>query len=289
MKHLQINCQKVSAKYKLYTFVIKHSTKILESQKLALSKFVYRFKPTQKMNDVTKETIGGMPCYVFHSLGTNSIVFLHGGAYVNKALKQHYLFANKLAKQCSATVYFPLYPLGSSGGNAQICNSKMEAFLEALNKSAITLMGDSAGGGLALSLVHNYNAKQTAATIAKVVSICPWLDITLKNEQISNIQPNDFMLNKTELQQIGMLWKGALPDEHPIHSPLYAKLDKTLPILLLSASNDILNADAKLFYEKNKENTLTWLEFLNLHHDFVLFHTKESEFAFEKIKQFILS
>ncbi|PKK95791.1 MAG: hypothetical protein CVV59_01935 [Tenericutes bacterium HGW-Tenericutes-4] len=287
MNHIQIDCTKPSLKYKTYSFVIKHSAKIIESRKLQLARFVYRFKPTNRMNNVIKQKVTDVNTYIFNEKGTFAIVFLHGGAYMNKAIKHHYLFANKLAQTLNAKVYFPLYPLLESGGNATVCNEKMKEFVEALPEQNIILAGDSAGGGLSLSMTHNLQ-ENNITKVSKVVAICPWLDVSMTNEKINEIVPNDVMLNKNELQQIGKLWMSNLEALHPLHSPLYANLNKELPILIISGSNDILNPDTQLFCQKNSENNIVWYEFLGMHHDFVLFNTKESRLAFEKIKEFIL-
>jgi acetyl esterase/lipase len=239
------------------------------------------------MNNVIKQKVTDVNTYIFNEKGTFAIVFLHGGAYMNKAIKHHYLFANKLAQTLNAKVYFPLYPLLESGGNATVCNEKMKEFVEALPEQNIILAGDSAGGGLSLSMTHNLQ-ENNITKVSKVVAICPWLDVSMTNEKINEIVPNDVMLNKNELQQIGKLWMSNLEALHPLHSPLYANLNKELPILIISGSNDILNPDTQLFCQKNSENNIVWYEFLGMHHDFVLFNTKESRLAFEKIKEFIL-
>ena len=59
-------------------------------------------------------------------------------------------------------------------------------------------MGDSAGGGLALGLEEtlSLNNKQLPA---KTILISPWLDTSMTNPKIDEIQPRDKVLNKFKL------------------------------------------------------------------------------------------
>jgi epsilon-lactone hydrolase len=267
-------------------FIIKHSSKIINLNKFKPLKTFYRLKVKKGMSDVEKISLGKTKCYIFNKTAKNTIVFFHGGAYMNKALKFHYYFAHKIARETNSKVYFPLYPLAPEG-NAQICNDAMLQFLKSIKEEQVTLMGDSAGGGLSIALAH-YLSENSVNKIKKIVSICPWLDISLTNEKIDEVKKRDFILIKDELTQIGKIWQGNLAVNNPLCSPLYADIKNT-PLLMINASDDILSPDIEKFCHSNKDKNIKCYEFVGLHHDFPLYNTKESEQALSLIKKFLNS
>ena len=66
-------------------------------------------------------------------------------------------------------------------------------------------MGDSSGGGLALSF-NEYLAINNLKQPNDLILLSPWLDITLSSEKIETYEKKDPMLSCEPLREIGMLW-----------------------------------------------------------------------------------
>lgn len=85
----------------------------------------------------------------------NLVLYLHGGAYVNEIEKLHISFCDKLAEKVNATVFAPIYPLAPNHTFEETYDivENLYDLLLKFNKP-ISIMGDSAGGGLLLHFVN---------------------------------------------------------------------------------------------------------------------------------------
>ena len=56
--------------------------------------------------------VNGMKCYVINKNDNNkhTILYLHGGSYIDQPLYFHFTFLNKIAKKSDSTIYVPIYP-----------------------------------------------------------------------------------------------------------------------------------------------------------------------------------
>jgi acetyl esterase/lipase len=111
-----------------------------------------------------------------------------------------------------ASVIMPLYPLAPNHtfetAYGKVTRTYEETRLIAKNQT-LTLMGDSAGGGLALGLylcLHDNNIPLPD----KLVLVAPFLDITMKNPGIAAIERRDRMLGSIGLIEMGKRWAGSL-------------------------------------------------------------------------------
>ena len=66
----------------------------------------------------------------------------------------------------------------------------------------IVLNGDSAGGHMALALALRL-AKAGGPQPGKLALFAPWLDVTMQDEEMRAVEPNDFMLKIDALRALG--------------------------------------------------------------------------------------
>jgi acetyl esterase/lipase len=113
----------------------------------------------------------------------------------------------------------------------------------------IVVAGDSAGGGLTLSLLLSLREKGLPLPAA-AVCLSPWTDLTSSGESWETNARIDFMLEKTSTVKAAKLYLGDANPRSPLASPLYA--DPTgLPSLLIQVgSEEVLLSDSTLFAEK---------------------------------------
>ena len=112
-----------------------------------------RFK--KKLN-VEKVEIDGFNLLTMRTAeATNKhIIFLHGGAYVAEAVKGHRYLIEKLALPNAFKVSFIDYPLAPENRFTSTLVLRAKAYREIIHsypRDTIFLLGDSAGGGLALA------------------------------------------------------------------------------------------------------------------------------------------
>lgn len=195
--------------------------------------------------DVQRDTIAGMPVYTLTPPTPKdaTVVALHGGAYVAEASIFHWEMYADMARKTGATVIVPDYPLiGEPGGTADVVVPQTAELISEViatrGAEHTYVLGDSAGGGLALAAVQVLVASG-AATPRRMALIAPWLDATVSDRAGTSFF--DPLLNVSRLRRDGRLWAGGLGPAHRWASPINGSLDGLPPITVYSGSLDLLS------------------------------------------------
>ena len=240
--------------------------------------------------DVSKTLFEGRPLHWLSPKGGKTsprVLFLHGGSYVVNATRPHWRFLAGLVERSGCMVVAPDYPLAPEYGFAdayRTLTGLYRGLLEEVPPSAVILMGDSAGGGLALGLSMLIRDEKIGRPAA-VVMLSPWLDVTMSNPYIEEIDPEDPFLNIEALRKAGFSWaKGANPRK-PLISPIYGELSGLPPLHLFIGTKDILAADARRLRGlcMAAGANLSYYEFENMVHDWMLLDFKEAKVAASRI------
>lgn len=188
----------------------------------------------------------------------NVILYFHGGAYVAEATNKHWDFLKKLVKDTRSAVIMPDYPLTPKYTYKDVLNMVEGVYKEILAKTKtknnnLIVMGDSAGGGMALGLLEKLSDNNIALP-QKTILISPWLDISMSNEKIDEVQKNDKDLDKGKLSFAGSFYSRDLNKEEEFFvSPIKGNLSKLENVYIYTGTYDILNPDCHLLKEKAKE------------------------------------
>ena len=98
--------------------------------------------------------------------------------------------------------------------------------LEEVESNDLILMGDSAGGGLSLALAEEM-AEENYELPEKTILISPWLDVSLENTQIKEVQKLDKELNKDTLKLAGIAYAGGEENlQNFLVSPIQGDISK---------------------------------------------------------------
>lgn len=245
---------------------------------------------------------------------TNRHVFyLHGGGYALEASPFHKEIQEYFVKTYGLKVSAFDYPLAPEHTAQVTLERTLAAYLRLVflyPDDHFYLFGDSAGGGLALSLAQHLQEKratansETAATAGqkatqstdqryeqlpvsvpeKLALISPWLDLTLSDPRISAIEDKDVLLQRDLLAEAARNYAGGLPLEDPRVSPLKGPLENLGQLLVISGTDDILNPDVLRLQERinalgsqESSGTCLHLEIApDMMHDFVVYPLKEA-------------
>ena len=90
----------------------------------------------------------------------------------------------------------------------------------------VSVLGDSAGGGLALAATREL-VQRGEPTPGHMVLLSPWLDVTLSDPAIALIHDPVTSPAIPALKVAGLIWAGDLSTSDPAVSPLYGSLDGT--------------------------------------------------------------
>lgn len=232
-------------------------------------------KTLERLNVVVTQ-VAGRDVYTLSPKGgkiETIVLYLHGGGYINNVRKQHWNFIEKLIEQTNAEVVLPDYFLAPKDTYKASFDmvEKIYADLRKTNPNKkIIIMGDSAGGGFALSLAEKLKVDKKVQP-SQIILISPWLDVTNSNPDIECIQPKDPFLKDTEgFRMAGKAYAGNTDPKNYMLSPIYGDWSDLAPISLFIGTHETLFADATKFKKLSEERNISinFYQYPKMFHDF---------------------
>lgn len=210
----------------------------------------------KKEYNLSKYEVENRPVYVMKPKDgvTNDLVimYVHGGSYVADLEKEHWKTCGDIINQLGCTIILPDYPLTPKYNYKDTINmmeSLYKKVIQQVEPSNFVVMGDSAGGGLALALVEKMG-EENITMPSQTILISPWLDVRMNNPKIAEIEENDPMLNKSALKLAGENYTGKDGIDSYLVNPVDGPLDKLQNVSIFTGTYDILNADVNVLKER---------------------------------------
>jgi acetyl esterase/lipase len=248
-----------------------------------------------KVCSVKKDQIEGRNVFTltpFSGQTQTQIFYLHGGAFVQSFVKQHWTFLSVLVKETHCKIIVPDYPLAPTYTYHHAFEMVLAVYKNMIQESRggkIILMGDSSGGGFALALGQKLRSEPITQP-SQIILLSPWLDITLKNPEIASIDRTDPFLSPGSLQKAGRAYAGDSDPDIAMLSPINGTLDHLGEISIFVGSRDILVADArrlKALAEKVGIQ-INYREYRDMVHAWMLLNFRESKQAKREIMDSIM-
>lgn len=208
-------------------------------------------------------------------LGRFSVIFLHGGAFCLMSSRTHRRLAGHIASACNAQVILPEYALAPERPFPAAlleCVAILGAAQDEQSEGMVALMGDSAGGGLALSVLLQVREQGAAAPFAGVL-MAPWLDLNLSSPSVRSEAGSDVILAEDNLRKMAELYlSGANPDD-PRASPLFGCFRGLPPLYVQASGRDLLRDDCTRLRDAFTEQglALEYELFADMLHSFQFF------------------
>jgi epsilon-lactone hydrolase len=175
------------------------------------------------------------------------VLFLHGGGYVtgSGALYRHFTWRIAMAARARVLVIdyrlAPEHPFPAALDDALAAYRWLVAGRAVPRRTAV--MGDSAGGGLALALLlklRDDGLELPAAAIA----LSPWTDLALTGASLSVNEKSDPMVSTADARLFANCYLAGADPRNPYASPLYGNPAGLPPTLIHVGSDEILHDDA---------------------------------------------
>lgn len=194
------------------------------------------------------------------------VVLVHGGGYVHPLTPDYWRLVRALGR-VPAEVLVPAYLLAPGATADDVIPLLLDLVAEDRSLPTV-LVGDSAGGALVLVLARL--AGDRDAPVAGVVALSPWLDasLTVRGEQVEELETSDPMLAESGLREAGRAWAGRRHVDDPVVSPVHLDLDGLPPIDLFIGDRDILRPAVDEFAERAAEADVQ----LRVHEVTAMFH-----------------
>jgi acetyl esterase/lipase len=243
----------------------------------------------------SQSSLAGVPTEIVRAKSNarseGAVLFLHGGAFMIGSPVSHRSITGRLAKHTSATIFVPDYRLAPEHPFPAALDDAFTSYRALLAQGytpkRIAIAGDSAGGGLVLSLCLRLRSEGLAQP-ACVVAISPWADLTLT--QLAPVS-DDALLRAAWLNQGAAAYLQGHSARDPLVSPLLADLAGLPPTLIQAASEEILRDDSRRLTEALSSDcvSVTHREFRYMWHDFQLYAglVPEATQAVDDIARFI--
>ncbi|HET7872370.1 MAG TPA: alpha/beta hydrolase fold domain-containing protein, partial [Terriglobales bacterium] len=179
------------------------------------------------------------------------LLYLHGGGYVACSPGSHLPITATLARLLKRRVFSvdyrlaPEHPFPAAVDDAAAAYSWL--LTEGVLPQSITVAGDSAGGGLALSLL--LRLRRTGVRLpARAVLIAPWVDLTGKGPY-RNVKSCAMFTGEEAATFAALYLNGTAPETEEC-SPLFADLHGLPPLLIQISSTEMLLVEAERLHER---------------------------------------
>lgn len=221
------------------------------------------------------------------------LFYLHGGGYVAGLAPFHINLLVKLVQQSGVTVHAFNYPLAPDSVSSQTVSQAARAFqhvaeMTGTSPENLILAGESAGGGLCLSVLQHLEAAGDA-TPRDLILLVPWLNLACDTIEAQRIDLLDPFLGLKGTRVAAEAYAGGRDLKDPLHSPLFGSVAAIHRLYLAAGTIDILHPDAvelKARAEASGAN-VTWHEGQGLMHGFMFAPVPEAKAVLRELTAFI--
>lgn len=226
--------------------------------------------------------------------GKKVVLYIHGGGFIAGSINSHRDLVTRIANASNARALIIDYRLAPEHKFPAGLNDAFNSYKWLLNNRIspqdIVVAGDSAGGGLALSLLLLIKEKGIAMP-GSAVFLSPWVDLECKGKSHLRNKEKDPMLSHDMLYSTAMFYADNGNLSNPLLSPLNGDLSGLCPMLIQVGSNEVLEDDAVMLAEKAQQSGVDakleiWEGMFHVWQYFARYLSEGRE-AIEKIGSFI--
>ena len=243
---------------------------------------------------VTPVSAGGTPALQLSppTAAGGTTLFLHGGSHIAGSAFGYRHLAGAIATTAGTTTLLVDYRLAPEHPYPAGLHDVIRAYRWLLDAGAepetITVVGDSSGGGLTMSLLLALRDQDTPLP-AGAALLCPWIDLTGRTQRPPQESPILFIPEMARL--FAQAYLAGQPADDPYLDPLHTDLTGLPPLLIHAASGDSVLQEAQLLAQHAKACAVatTTTIYPVPTHDFHIFWSflPEATTALEELGQFI--
>ena len=180
------------------------------------------------------------------------LLYLHGGGYFFCSPQTHRRLSIRLAEALEATSYSLDYRLAPEHRFPAAADDALAAYRylqQQFPAARVVIAGDSAGGGLALSLALAIRDHGLPSPLALVL-FSPWTDLAGTGGSLEANTHSDSMFTGASIRRVAHLYLGAADPCDPRASPLYGDLAGLPPMAIFASRSEVLLDDARRLHAK---------------------------------------
>lgn len=185
-------------------------------------------------------------------ISSGVLLYLHGGGYFGCSAETHRSITASFAMH-GFRVFAPNYRLAPENPFPAALDDAVSVYRRLLadghSPQRLVVAGDSAGGGLALSLMLVLRAANTPLPVAAAL-LSPWTDLAATGESVRTNARRCAIFDGPAIAPTARLYLGNADPRNPLASPLYADLVGLPPLLIHVGANETLRDDSTRLAEK---------------------------------------
>ena len=211
--------------------------------------------PVAKNVVIQHTTIANVPCAWVTpptTVDNEVVIYMHGGGFIYGSVKSHAAMVSYIAQTVHRKVLvidYGLAPEHPFPGGVNDCVKVIETFCKEHPTSTFGIIGDSAGGNLAMATQLQLKAINGPMPRYSIV-ISPWVDLECKNPSYLKNERREAILSREYLQICAGMYAGEHNLSNSLISPVNADLSGLPPALIMCGSVEILEDDSVLLYEQ---------------------------------------
>ena len=268
----------------------------LEQNRAAVEELHSRFAPPEGVT-VGPVVAGGVQALRLAppSASDGMILFVHGGGHISGSAFGYRHLAGAVAAAAGTPALLVDYRLAPEHPYPSSLHDLLRAYRWLLDTGVppgkITVVGDSSGGGLAMSLLLSLR-EQDIPLPAGAGLLCPWVDLGGRTHRPPQDSSNPLVPLIPEMaRHFAQLYLDGHPEDDPIVDPLHADLTGLPPLLIHASSGEFVLQEAQLLAKHGRAcgMDVTTTIYRVPTHDFHVFWTflPEAASALEQVGQFI--
>ncbi len=199
-----------------------------------------------------------------HHLDAGVMVFLHGGSYVTGPHREEWDWFSRL---CVATglagllIDYRLAPQHPFPGGLQDALAIVGCVARDHPSPGWFLLGDSAGGGLALAVAYSLRDRGEPMP-SGLVLVSPWLDVTMASPFVRRNQRIDPMLSPASLARAAGAYAAGHDPRDALISPLFGDPAGLPPMLMQGGDRELFVWDMRAWERRCRQagTEITYLE-----------------------------
>jgi monoterpene epsilon-lactone hydrolase len=201
---------------------------------------------------VSEANSGGVPAYWIDAPNVDAdrvLLFLHGGGFQFGSIRSDGELAARMGRAAGMRVLFPEYRLAPEHPFPAAIEDVISVWdwLRTDNDyraRAMAVAGDSAGGGLAVSLLTTIRDRGDGRPAAAVL-MSPTVDLTGSGLSMTERVDQDPISTPDLLRGLASDYLAGADPKTPLASPLFASLSGLPPLLVQVGTADLLLSDAE--------------------------------------------
>jgi monoterpene epsilon-lactone hydrolase len=206
---------------------------------------------------ISPSQVGGVPGeWVEGAAATKTVLlYMHGGGYFACSAQSHRPITVGFALH-GFRVLAPDYRLAPENPFPAAVDDAVAAYrgllAEGHSPGSIVVAGDSAGGGLTLSLLLALREAGTPLP-AGAALFSPWTDLAATGDSVRTNADRCAMFNGPDIGPSARYYLGTTDPRNPLASPLYADLKGLPPLLIHVGEDEVLRDDSTRLAERARE------------------------------------